>query len=153
MQNINAVIITGNLTRDPELRHLGSGTAVCGLRVAVNERRKDQSGEYYDRPNYLDVTVWGARGEACAEHLAKGRGVAVDGRLEWREWETKDGGKRQAVQIVADSVQFLPSAKRSEQDEAEAEQPVEDRFDPETPEAGGEPALAGVGGGEEEIPF
>jgi single-strand DNA-binding protein len=103
------VVITGNLTRDPELRHLGSGTAVCELRVAVNSRRKDQSGNWVDKPNYFDVVVWGAQGENCATYLAKGRPVAIEGRLDWREWEAKDGGKRQAVQIVANTVQFLGS--------------------------------------------
>jgi single-strand DNA-binding protein len=109
--NVNVVVITGNLTRDPELRHLGSGTAVCKLRVAVNSRRKDgQTGEWVDKPNYFDVTVWGAQGENCANYLAKGRPVAIEGRLDWREWEAKDGGgKRQSVEIIANSVQFLGS--------------------------------------------
>jgi single-strand DNA-binding protein len=108
--NINRVTITGNLTRDPELRNLPSGTAVCKLRVAVNSRRKDgQSGEWVDKPNYFDVTVWGAQGENCANYLSKGRPVAVDGRLDWREWETQEGQKRQAVEIIADTVQFLGS--------------------------------------------
>jgi single-strand DNA-binding protein len=104
-------VITGNLTRDPELRHTGGGTPVCELRVAVNSRRKDgQTGEWVDKPNYFDVTVWGAQGENCANYLSKGRPVAVEGRLDWREWEAKDGsGKRQAVSIVANSVQFLGS--------------------------------------------
>jgi single-strand DNA-binding protein len=109
--NINRVIVTGNLTKDPELRSTPGGTAVCKLRVAVNSRRKDSaSGEWMDKPNYFDVTVWGAQGENCATYLSKGRPVAVDGRLEWREWEASDGsGKRQAVEIIADSVQFLGS--------------------------------------------
>jgi len=108
--NINVVAITGNLTRDPELRSTPSGTSVCKLRVAVNSRRKDgQSGEWIDKPNYFDVTVWGAQGENCANYLSKGRPVAVEGRLDWREWETQDGQKRQAVEIIANSVQFLGS--------------------------------------------
>jgi single-strand DNA-binding protein len=106
--NINRVIITGNLTRDPELRSLASGNSVCSLRVAVNARRRNAStNEWEDQPNYFDVTVWGAQGENCSRFLSKGRGVAVDGRLQWREWTTQDGQKRQAVDIVADSVQFL----------------------------------------------
>jgi single-strand DNA-binding protein len=105
--NINRVILTGNLTRDPELRSLPSGTSVCSLRVAVNTRRKDQSGEWVDKPNYFSVTVWGAQGDNCARYLSKGRPVAIDGRLEWREWEAKEGGKRESIEIVADSVQFL----------------------------------------------
>jgi single-strand DNA-binding protein len=108
--NINRVVITGNLTRDPELRSTPGGTSVCSLRVAVNSRRKEsESGQWVDKPNYFDVTVWGAQGENCAQYLSKGRPVAVDGRLNWREWEAQDGSKRQAVDIIADSVQFLGS--------------------------------------------
>jgi len=106
--NINRVVLVGNLTRDPELRHTPSGTAVCSLRLAVNTRRKDAAtGEWGEKPNYFDVTVWGNQGENCAQYLSKGRPVGVDGRLEWREWEAQDGSKRQAVEIIADSVQFL----------------------------------------------
>jgi single-strand DNA-binding protein len=106
--NINRVVLTGNLTADPELRSLPSGTSVCKLRVACNTRRKDNStGEWVDKPNYFDVTVWGAQGENCARYLSKGRPVAIDGRLEWREWETPEGNKRQAIDIIADAVQFL----------------------------------------------
>jgi single-strand DNA-binding protein len=106
--NINVVVVTGNLTRDPELRSLPSGSSVCSLRIACNTRRKDgASGEWVDKPNYFDVTVWGAQGENCARYLSKGRPVAINGRLEWREWETQEGGKRQAVEIIADTVQFL----------------------------------------------
>ena len=108
--NINRVVMTGNLTRDPELRSLPSGMSVCSLRIACNTRRKNNStGEWEDKPNYFDVTVWGAQGENCAQYLSKGRPVAVEGRLDWREWETQEGGKRQAVEIIANSVQFLGS--------------------------------------------
>ena len=108
--NINRVVLTGNLTRDPELRSTGSGMSVCSLRVACNTRRKDQTtGDWVDKPNYFDVTVWGAQGENCARFLAKGRPVAIDGRLEWREWQDKDGNTRQSIDIIADSVQFLGS--------------------------------------------
>ena len=106
--NINRVIITGNLTRDPELRALPSGTSVCQLRIASNTRRKDgQSGEWVDKANYFDVTIWGRQGENAAQYLAKGRPVAIDGRLEWREWQDKEGNNRQSVEIVADNIQFL----------------------------------------------
>jgi single-strand DNA-binding protein len=112
--NINRVVLTGNLTRDPELRNIPSGMSVCSLRIACNTRRKDGSGNWVDKPNYFDVTVWGAQGENCAQYLAKGRPVAVDGRLEWREWDDKDGNKRQSVDIIADSVQFLGSREGGE---------------------------------------
>jgi len=107
--NINRVVLTGNLTADPDLRSLSSGMSLCKLRVACNTRRKNNAtGDWEDKPNYFDVTVWGAQGENCARFLSKGRPVAIDGRLEWREWET-DGQKRQGVEIIADSVQFLGS--------------------------------------------
>lgn len=117
-QDINSVVITGNLTQEPELRTLASGTTVCHMRVAVNSRRKNsQTREWEDKPNYLNVVVWGAHGASCAEHLSKGRPVAVEGRLDWREWEAKEGGgKRQAIEIIADTVKFLggkPSAGTS----------------------------------------
>jgi single-strand DNA-binding protein len=145
-QNVNVVVITGNLTKDPELRHTGGGTAVCDMRVAVNSRRKNgQTGEWEDKPNYFDVTVWGARGESCAEYLAKGRPVAVEGRLDWSEWEAKDGsGKRQKVQIVANSVQFL-GGKPEDNGGAGATGSAdsEDR----------QPAAVGAGSEEDDIPF
>jgi single-strand DNA-binding protein len=106
--NINRVVLTGNLTTDPELRSLpGSGTSVCKLRLACNTRRKGAGGDWEDKPNYFDITVWGAQGENCARYLGKGRPVAIDGRLEWREWQDGQGNKRQSVEIIADSVQFL----------------------------------------------
>jgi single-strand DNA-binding protein len=106
--NINRVVLTGNLTRDPELRSTPSGMSVCSLRIASNTRRKDNTtGEWTDKSNYFSVTVWGAQGENCARFLAKGRPVCIDGRLEWREWQGQDGNKRESVEIVADAVQFL----------------------------------------------
>ena len=106
--SINRVILVGNLTRDPELRALPSGTSVCRLRLAVNDRVKDRtSGEWTDYANYFDITVFGAQAERYAQWLTKGRQIAVDGRLRWREWETQDGQKRSAVEVVADNVQFI----------------------------------------------
>jgi single-strand DNA-binding protein len=108
--NINRVVITGNLTRDPELRALSSGNSVCSLRIACNGRRKNnETGQWEDQPNYFDVTVWGAQGENCHRFLSKGRPVAIDGRLQWREWQDQNGNKRQSVDIIAESVQFLGS--------------------------------------------
>jgi single-strand DNA-binding protein len=117
--NINRVVLTGNLTADPDLRSLPSGTAVCNLRVASNSRRKDAStGEWVDKPNYFDIVIWGAQGENCARYLTKGRPIAIDGHLEWREYEAPDRSRRQAVQIVADTVQFLGNPERGTNDEA-----------------------------------
>ena len=153
--NINRVVLTGNLTRDPELRSLPSGMSVCSLRIASNTRRKDQStGEWQDKPNYFDVTVWGAQGENCSRFLSKGRPIALDGRLEWREWQAQDGTKRQSVEIVADSVQFLggrddagPSGESSFTPQSDV--PVDNRdFQPAGAPAGGSSAAA-----DDDIPF
>jgi single-strand DNA-binding protein len=95
--------------RDPELRALPSGTSVCSLRLACNSGWRDAQGEIVERPHYFDVSVFGAAGESVANFMHKGSRVAVDGRLEWREWETAEQQKRQAVSIVADTVQFLDS--------------------------------------------
>jgi single-strand DNA-binding protein len=152
--NINRVVITGNLTRDPELRTVGSsGTSVCSLRVAVNTRRKD-GDQWVEQPNYFDVTVWGAQGENCATYLSKGRPVAIDGRLRWREWEAQDGsGKRQAVDIVADSVQFLGSRDGSGgQSGGNGFTPQSD-VPADTSDFEGQKAGAATGGGEDDIPF
>jgi single-strand DNA-binding protein len=151
--NINVVVITGNLTRDPELRSTGGGTPVCDLRVAVNSRRKNgQTGEWVDKPNYFDVTVWGAQGENCANYLSKGRPVAVEGRLDWSEWEAKDGsGKRQAVRIIANSVQFLGSRDGSGGgggNEGGGFSPSSD-----VPADDSDFAGATAGGGDDDIPF
>jgi single-strand DNA-binding protein len=153
--NLNVVVITGNLTRDPELRALPSGSSVCDLRVAVNTRRKNGStGEWEDKPNFFDVKVWGAQGENCARFLAKGRPVGVQGRLEWREWETQEGQKRQAVDIIADSVQFLGSRDDTGGGQftasaavggSNSDVPVDDR-DFQT-------AASAVGVGDDDIPF
>jgi single-strand DNA-binding protein len=104
---INRVTIVGNLTRDPELRGLPSGGSVCSLRVAVNERRKDASGQWSDAPNFFNVTIFGNSADNAAKFLSKGRQVAVDGRLRWREYNDRDGNKREAIEIVAQEVQFI----------------------------------------------
>ena len=108
MANINRVVLVGNLTKDPELRTTPNGTSVCKLRIAVNTRQKNNAtGQWGDKPNYFDVTVFGNQAESCSQYLSKGRPIGVDGRLDWREWEAQDGSKRQAVEIIAESVQFL----------------------------------------------
>jgi single-strand DNA-binding protein len=113
--SINRVVLVGNLTRDPELRHTGGGTPVCSLRIAVNTRRKDgESGQWVDKPNYFSVSVFGNQAESCSQFLSKGRPVGIDGRLDWREWEAQDGTKRQAVEVVAESVQFLGGGRDSD---------------------------------------
>lgn len=148
--NINVVALTGNLTRDPELRQLNSGNAVCKLRIAVNTRRKDASGNWVDKPNYFDVTVWGRRGESAAQYLAKGRPVAIQGRLEWREWEAQDGSKRQAVEIVAENLQFLNSR---DGDGGGNDRGGDDFTSDVLVNAGPGPAAVGPAGDDDDIPF
>ena len=109
MASINRVVLVGNLTRDPELRQTPNGKSVCTLGLAVNERYKNEAGEWVERPNFFDIVVWGAQAENCERYLSKGRAIAVDGRLSYRAWEAQDGSKRQAVEIIADTVQFLGS--------------------------------------------
>jgi len=110
--DINTVTVSGNLTRDPELRTLPSGTSLCNLRIAHNERYKANDGDWADRPQYFDVTVWSGLAEYLAKNLTKGEKIVVSGRLKWREFET-DGNKRQAVDITADSVVPVPRSNGS----------------------------------------
>ena len=106
--NINRVILTGRLTRDPELRTLPSGMSVCSLRLAFNTRKKDPTtGEWGEKGNFIDVTVWGRQGEIVAQYMTKGRAIAVDGRLEWREFTDSQGNNRQAIEIIADNTEFI----------------------------------------------
>jgi single-strand DNA-binding protein len=105
--NINRVVLTGNLTKDPELRSTGGGLSVCRLRVAVNTRRKNSEGNWEEKPNYFSVTVFGRQADSCNQYLRKGRPVAIDGRLEWSEYTNNEGQKRESIDIIADTVQFL----------------------------------------------
>ena len=155
--NINKVVLTGNLTRDPELRSTPSGFQICELRVAVNTRRKDnQSGEWVDKPNYFDVKIFGRQGENAAQYLSKGRPVAIDGRLDWSEWQDKDTGKnRQKVEIVAENIQFLGG-----RDDAGGGNGGGQRFTPQSdvPADSSDFAAAPSGGGgggaqDDDIPF
>ena len=107
--DLNRVTLVGRLTRDPELRHTAGGNSVCSLRLAVSSRGRDESGNWSDRANYFDVTVFGRTAETASNYLSKGRRIGVDGRLSWREWEAQDGGKRQAVEVVANDIFFLDS--------------------------------------------
>jgi single-strand DNA-binding protein len=141
--SVNRVVLVGRLTRDPELRALPSGVSVCGLRVACSSSRKDADGDYRERPNFFDVSVYGGPAESVSRYMRKGSRVAIDGRLEWREWETSDQQKRQAVSIVADTVQFLdsPGGQRREHEQGE---------DSDAGGHGEGRELAGVGAGSED---
>jgi single-strand DNA-binding protein len=143
--DINRVVLVGRLTRDPELRALPSGHSVCSLRLASNGFRKDGDA-YQERPNYFDVSAYGAQGESIDRYMRKGSRVVIDGHLEWREWETSDRSseigqhKRQAVSVVAETVQFLDSPNGAQRGGEGVEGELE-------------PAGAGAAGGEEELVF
>lgn len=105
--SLNRVMVTGNLTRDPELRQTATGMSVLSFGIAVNDRRKNsQTGEWEDYPNYLDCTLFGARADGLSKILTKGSKVAIDGKLRWSKWE-KDGQKRSKVEIIVDSLDFM----------------------------------------------
>ncbi|MGI6590062.1 MAG: single-stranded DNA-binding protein [Eggerthellaceae bacterium] len=107
--SINRVIISGNLTRDPELRHTTSGTAVLAIGVAVNDRRRNnQTGEWEDYPNFVDCTMFGTRAEAISRYLSKGSKVAIEGKLRWSQWE-RDGQKRSKLEVIIDEIEFMSS--------------------------------------------
>ena len=107
--DLNRVTLVGRLTRDPELRHSGGGDAICSIRLAVSSRARDETGNWGDRSNYFDVTVFGRQAETASTYLAKGRRIGVDGRLSWREWQAQDGTKRQSVEVIANDIFFLDS--------------------------------------------
>ena len=106
---INRVVLVGRLTRDGELRSLPSGRSVCKLRIACNSSRRDPDGDQREYANFFDVDVFGASAESVARYTRKGSRVGIDGHLEWREWETTEQQRRQAVSVVAEVVQFLDS--------------------------------------------
>ncbi len=113
--SINLVCITGNLTRDPELRSTSGGMSILKLGVAVNDRRKNQqSGEWEDSPNFIDVTIFGNRAEALSRFLAKGSKVAIEGKLRWSQWENPQGEKRSKLEVVADEVEFMSKGEATQ---------------------------------------
>jgi single-strand DNA-binding protein len=100
----------GNLTKDPELKFLPSGTAVCNFSIASNDKYK-KDDEWIDQVSYLDIVVFSRQAENCNEYLSKGRPVLIEGKLQQRRWEAKDGTKRSKIEIVASNVLFLGSGK------------------------------------------
>ena len=143
MASLNKVLLIGNLTRPPELRYTPSGTAVADLRLAVNRNYTTQSGEKREEACFLTVVVWGKQAESCGEYLDKGSGVFVEGRLQTRDWEGKDGGKRTVTEVVAERVQFMSRTKGASAG-GPAAAPA---FAEETAHAGG------GGGGDDDVPF
>ena len=110
--SINRVIITGNLTREPELRRTQGGMAILSFGVAVNDRRRNQqTGEWEDYANFVDCTMFGNRAESLSNHLSKGTKVAIEGKLRWSQWE-KDGQKRSKLEVVVDDLEFMGAKQR-----------------------------------------
>ena len=144
--SINRVVLVGRLTRDPETRSLPSGTDVCALRIACNASWRESDGQLREHPNYFDVSVFGAPADSVGRYTRKGSRVGVDGRLEWREWETDDQQRRQAISIVAERVQFLDSPSESRASRASDEPGADD----EDADAG---ELIGAGAQELEVAF
>jgi single-strand DNA-binding protein len=140
MASLNKVFLIGNLTRPPELRYTPSGTAVSDLRLAVNRSYSTQAGERREETCFLTVVVWGKQAETSAQYLDKGSPILVEGRLQTRDWETKDGQKRNVVEVVAERVQFLGRGRPGPTGGTEAE-PAE------------ESGSAGGGGEADEVPF
>jgi single-strand DNA-binding protein len=137
MASLNRVFLIGNLTRTPELRYTPSGTAVADLRLAVNRNYTTQGGEKREETCFLTCVVWGKQAESCGEYLDKGSPVMVEGRLQTRDWETKDGQKRSVVEVVAERVQFMGRSKSAAASTPGVPEPVE----------------AGSEGGDDEVPF
>ncbi len=139
--SINRVVVSGNLTRDPELRSTANGTAVLSLGIAVNDRRKNpQTGEWEDFPNFIDCTMFGARAEAVSRYLSKGQKVLIEGKLRWSQWE-RDGQKRSKIDVIVDEIEFMnPRSENSNQGaygsyapSSHPEAPVPDLDDSEIP--------------------
>jgi len=146
MANYNRTLLMGNLTRDPELRYIATGSAVTNLRLAVNRTYKNQSGELKEEVTYVNIVVWGKQAENCAEYLAKGSPIFVEGRLQSRQWETEDGQKRSVLEVVADRVQFLERKKMGTSSED-----IESKASADSAAASSLPV--GNTDGEEDIPF
>ena len=126
MNSVNHVMLLGNLTRDPELRYTPSGNAVCQMGVALNRRWKDQAGALQEETTFVDVTVWGRQAETVASYLAKGRAVAVEGRLQLDAWQTESGERRSRLKVVAQRVTFLSWANGAPAPAAAAGEDVPD---------------------------
>lgn len=114
MASLNKVLLIGNLTKDPELRYTPNGTAVANLRIAVNRKFKDRTGELKEDTCFVTITVWDKQAETCSQYLQKGRAIFVEGILQSRSWETPEGQKRSTMDVRAERIQFLPGGRPGE---------------------------------------
>ncbi len=120
MTSFNKVILLGNLTRDPEIRYTPNGIAVASFAIAVNRKYK-QGDETKEEVSYIDIVVFGKQAESCGQYIGKGDSVLIDGRLQQRRWETEDGQKRNKIEVVAQSVNFMPKRSSGGQGHSHAE--------------------------------
>lgn len=119
--SINRVVLTGNLTREPELRRSSSGSGILSFGIAVNDRRKDpQTGEWKDFTNFIDCTMFGTRAEAVSNYISKGSKVAIEGKLRYSSWE-RDGQKRSKLEVIVDELEFLDKRQDGQQKQTKAE--------------------------------
>ena len=137
--SINKVLITGNLTRDPELRETPSGFQVLNFGVAVNDRKKNQStGQWEDYANFVDCTMFGNRAASVSRFLGKGSKVAIEGKLRWSQWEAQDGSKRSKLEVIVDEIEFMTSRDGGQHPQYQQQyqqqyQPQADVYDAEIP--------------------
>lgn len=164
---INRVVISGNLTRDPDLRQTASGMEVLGFGVAVNDRRKNaQTGEWEDYPNFVDCTLFGNRAHGIAPYLAKGAKVAIEGKLRWSSWE-RDGQKRSKLEVIVDEIELMQQRQAAQQPRPGRAQPIPQQPAPQmaygtygtpqqpqaAPQAYAQPQYAPAPVYDEDIPF
>lgn len=127
--SVNRVILIGNLTKDPEQRFTGSGTAVCNFSLATNEKYKDKSGEWQERAEFHNIVAWSKLAEICGKYLKKGKQVYIEGRIQTRSYNDKSGNKKYITEIVADQMQMLGS--REAQGEVQGKTQQEEPFNPD----------------------
>lgn len=138
--SINRVSLTGNLTRDPDLRSTASGMPVLGFGIAVNDRRKNQqTGEWEDYANFIDCTMFGTRAQAVSKYLSKGSKVAIEGKLRWSQWE-RDGQKRSKIEVIVDEVEFMSARNNAQPQTSNSQVPTQAANDPYQSQLAGMPA-------------
>ena len=136
MSNFNKVFLMGNLTRDPELRYMPSGTAIASFGMAINRTYKSQDGEQKKETCFVDINMFGRRAEVISEYFSKGSAIFIEGRLRFEQWEAQDGQKRSKLVVVADNFEFLGSSQKGREDFGNSASPetnpkAEDTFKPE----------------------
>jgi single-strand DNA-binding protein len=147
---VNKAILVGNLGSDPEMRYTPSGQGVCEFRVATNESWNDKNGQRQERTEWHRIVVWGKRAEVCSKYLAKGRSVYVEGRIQTRTYDDKEGNKRYITEIVAQDVQFLGGGGREDRGTKGSEPPPPSDGDFGYANGG---SSGGAGGPDDDIPF